>query len=66
MEVAVVDELLAVKALCFHALSSAASETESPRRNIGKAVRRVFWRILVFYVSGWVPFNLSGVKSDIG
>ena len=29
---------------------SAASETESPRRNIAKAVRRVFWRILIFYV----------------
>jgi amino acid transporter len=31
-------------------ISSAASETESPRRNIAKAVRRVFYRILVFYV----------------
>ena len=29
----------------------AASETESPRRNISKAVRRVFYRILLFYVS---------------
>ncbi|KAG5637849.1 hypothetical protein H0H81_002986 [Sphagnurus paluster] len=28
-----------------------ASETESPRRNITKAVRRVFWRIFIFYVS---------------
>lgn len=28
----------------------AAAETESPRRNIAKAVRRVFWRILIFYV----------------
>lgn len=28
----------------------AASETESPRRNISKAVRRVFYRILIFYV----------------
>ncbi|KIP01515.1 hypothetical protein PHLGIDRAFT_131234 [Phlebiopsis gigantea 11061_1 CR5-6] len=41
----------------------AASETESPRRNIGKAVRRVFWRILIFYVLGilitgmLVPYN---------
>lgn len=32
-------------------LHSAASETVSPRRNIAKAVRRVFWRILLFYVS---------------
>jgi amino acid transporter len=35
-----------------HPSSSAASETESPRRNIAKAVRRVFYRILVFYVLG--------------
>jgi amino acid transporter len=28
----------------------AAGETENPRRNIPKAVRRVFWRILLFYV----------------
>lgn len=30
----------------------AASETESPRRNIGKAVNRVVYRIVVFYVLG--------------
>ncbi|KAJ6606997.1 general APC amino acid permease [Mycena sp. CBHHK59/15] len=30
----------------------AASETENPRRNIAKAVRRVFYRILVFYMLG--------------
>ena len=29
---------------------SAASETESPRRNITKAVHRVFYRIVIFYV----------------
>jgi amino acid transporter len=28
----------------------AAGETENPRRNIPKAVRRVFWRISIFYV----------------
>lgn len=28
----------------------AAGETVDPRRNIPKAVRRVFWRILMFYV----------------
>ncbi|KAF7971189.1 hypothetical protein HWV62_21866 [Athelia sp. TMB] len=28
----------------------AASETQSPRRNISKAVKRVFWRILFFYL----------------
>lgn len=28
----------------------AARETENPRRNISKAVRRVFWRFAIFYV----------------
>ncbi|EFY87065.1 amino acid transporter, putative [Metarhizium acridum CQMa 102] len=28
----------------------ASGETENPRRNIPKAIRRVFWRIAVFYV----------------
>ncbi|KAI6046745.1 general APC amino acid permease [Pisolithus marmoratus] len=41
----------------------AASETENPRRNIAKAVRRVFYRICVFYILGifitglLVPYN---------
>ncbi|TFK48431.1 general amino acid permease 1 [Heliocybe sulcata] len=41
----------------------AASETHNPRHNIAKAVRRVFYRILVFYVLGilitgmLVPYN---------
>ncbi|KAA1475488.1 hypothetical protein DENSPDRAFT_842273 [Dentipellis sp. KUC8613] len=41
----------------------AASETENPRRNIAKAVRRVFYRIVVFYILGilitgmLVPYN---------
>ena len=30
----------------------AASETESPRRNIAKAVRRVFFRVCIFYMLG--------------
>jgi amino acid transporter len=30
----------------------AAGESENPRKNIPKAVRRVFWRILFFYVLG--------------
>lgn len=28
----------------------ASGETENPRRNIPKAIRRVFWRIAIFYV----------------
>lgn len=41
----------------------AAGEAANPRRNIPKAVRRVFWRILIFYVIGalaigvLVPYN---------
>ena len=41
----------------------AAGEAENPRYNIPKAVRRVFWRILFFYVLGTlaigvlVPYN---------
>ena len=51
----------------------AAGEAEDPRRNIPKAIKRVFWRILFFYVLGTlaigvlVPYNdphlLSAIKS---
>ncbi|PAV20026.1 general amino acid permease 1 [Pyrrhoderma noxium] len=50
----------------------AASETESPRRNISKAVRRVFYRILVFYLLGifitgmLVPYTDDSLLSDTG
>ena len=43
----------------------AAGEAENPRKNIPKAVRRVFWRILFFYVIGslaigvLIPYNES-------
>ncbi|RJE18684.1 permease [Aspergillus sclerotialis] len=52
----------------------AAGETENPRRNIPKAVRRVFWRIAVFYVlsiflvsmcvSSQDPRLLNAIKQD--
>ena len=50
----------------------AASETESPRRNISKAVRRVFYRILIFYMLGTlitgmlVPYDDPGLLQDTG
>nr|VWP00245.1 Extracellular lipase (EC [Ganoderma boninense] len=50
----------------------AASETVSPRRNIAKAVRRVFWRILIFYLLGvlvtgmLVPYNDPNLLADTG
>lgn len=41
----------------------AAGETEDPRRNIPKAVRRTFWRILFFYMVGSLAIGLV-VGSD--
>ncbi|KAL8828990.1 MAG: hypothetical protein Q9191_002270 [Dirinaria sp. TL-2023a] len=51
----------------------AAGEAENPRHNIPKAVRRVFWRILFFYVLGslaigvLIPYNeprlIGAIKS---
>lgn len=41
----------------------AAGESENPRRNVPRAVRRVFWRIMFFYVLGslaigvLIPYN---------
>ena len=49
----------------------AAGESENPRRNIPKAVRRVFWRILFFYVLGslaigvLLPYNESRLLDAI-
>lgn len=31
-------------------ISVAAAETQNPRHNIPKAAKRVFWRIMIFYV----------------
>ncbi|KAG9876362.1 amino acid permease, partial [Aureobasidium melanogenum] len=41
----------------------AAGEAENPRKNIPKAVRRVFWRILFFYVLGSLAIGVT-VKSN--
>lgn len=41
----------------------AAGEAENPRKNIPKAVRRVFWRILFFYVLGTLAIGVC-VPSD--
>lgn len=41
----------------------AAGEAENPRKNIPKAVRRVFWRILFFYVLGSLAIGVT-VSSD--
>jgi amino acid transporter len=41
----------------------AAGEAENPRKNIPKAVKRVFWRILFFYVLGSLAIGIL-VRSD--
>ncbi|EIN06226.1 general APC amino acid permease [Punctularia strigosozonata HHB-11173 SS5] len=42
----------------------AASETENPRRNIRKAVKRVFYRILLFYLLGTFVTGLLVPSND--
>lgn len=50
----------------------AAGEAENPRKNIPKAVRRTFWRILFFYVLGslaigvMVPYTNTNLDSGTG
>jgi amino acid transporter len=41
----------------------AAGEAENPRKNVPKAVKRVFWRILFFYVLGSLAIGVT-VSSD--
>ncbi|KAJ3542357.1 hypothetical protein NM208_g4152 [Fusarium decemcellulare] len=42
----------------------AGGEAENPRRNIPKAVRRVFWRILFFYVLGALAIGMTVPHND--
>ncbi|KAK3493056.1 amino acid permease/ SLC12A domain-containing protein [Neurospora hispaniola] len=44
----------------------AAGEAENPRKNIPKAVRRVFWRILFFYVLGSLAIGVLVSSNDKG
>lgn len=50
----------------------AAAEAENPRRNVPKAIRRVFYRILLFYIGGvivigWlVPYTDTRLLSTSG
>ncbi|KAJ5354948.1 hypothetical protein N7541_005992 [Penicillium brevicompactum] len=41
-----------------------AGETENPRRNVPKAVRRVFWRIAIFYVGSVFLVGLCVSSQD--
>jgi amino acid permease len=38
-------------------------EAENPRKNIPKAIRRTFFRILVFYIGGTAQPFVSAVKN---
>jgi L-asparagine transporter-like permease len=57
--------------LSSQVITVAAAETVHPRRNIPKAVRRTFWRVLIFYVLGvlaigvLVPYNDPNLNSAI-
>jgi amino acid transporter len=42
----------------------AAGEAENPRKNIPKAVRRVFWRILFFYCLGSLAIGVLVASND--
>lgn len=42
----------------------AAGEAENPRKNIPKAVKRVFWRILFFYVLGTLAIGVLVASND--
>jgi amino acid transporter len=42
----------------------AAGETKNPTRNIPKAIRRVFWRLLLFYCLGSFAVGLLVPSSD--
>ncbi|RDL39218.1 putative proline-specific permease put4 [Venustampulla echinocandica] len=42
----------------------AAGEAENPRKNIPKAVRRVFWRILFFYILGSLAIGVLVSSKD--
>jgi amino acid transporter len=42
----------------------AASETKNPRRNIGKAVRRVYFRIIIFYLLGVLVTGMLVAYND--
>ena len=57
---------------CVELVAIAASETENPRRNIKKAVGRVFYRIMIFYILGVfvtgliVPYNDKNLLQSTG
>ncbi|KAH8823002.1 amino acid permease/ SLC12A domain-containing protein [Flagelloscypha sp. PMI_526] len=53
-------------------ISIPAAETQAPRRNIPKAAKRIFWRVLIFYVvcifvlTMIIPSNEPGIVTSSG
>lgn len=45
-------------------IAVAACEAVNPRRNIPKAVKRVFWRVLIFYFGGVLSIGLIVSSRD--
>lgn len=43
---------------------ASAGESENPRKNIPKAVRRTFWRIIIFYVLGTLALGMIVSSND--
>ena len=46
-------------------ISVAAAETRSPRRNIPRAAKRIFWRVLIFYVLSIFMITLLVPSNDL-
>lgn len=42
----------------------AAAEAKNPRRNVPKAIRRVYFRLLVFYIGGVLVIGLLIPSND--
>ncbi|KAK0214321.1 amino acid permease/ SLC12A domain-containing protein [Armillaria fumosa] len=45
-------------------VANAAAETQNPRRNIPLAAKRVFWRVLIFYVLGILIVGMIVPSND--
>lgn len=46
-------------------VAAAAGEAENPRKNIPKAVKRVFWRIGLFYILGSLALGMLVSSDDV-
>lgn len=49
---------------CVESVAVAAGEAVNPRKNIPKATRRIFWRVLFFYVLGSFFIGVTVSSND--